>query len=515
MVQLIHHKGDKVIKATRDGEDIYLYNKNPASALWEIAQKYPEELICWLSNEFTGIPNIEKFEEIFCHERIMASYSFKTRFLGDDIGYIDQLPFINIERKVKYPTWQMSTDIGGIKAKTLLKFWPLLKNSKDLGYLLNSVGKIGQQNGLFCYSEPALVTKKPLDNIISLATTSDTFSFVSQHYKKIWTIVLFFCFVKYKKRFPVIAFISSVFNRSYFQAEVDLTDINFKNSRAVQRNSNSVDVVIPTLGRPDYLKEVIIDLSKQSYLPDRIIIVEQNPDPDALTELEECVNADWPFKIIHCFTHRTGACNARNIALEKVNSDLVFFADDDIRIPSDMLKTAIGEVHRLDAGCINFNCRQPGEGTLFMKIKQWGSFGSGTSIVNRKFLKDNKFSVAFEHGYGEDADFGMKLRLSGCDIIYHPDIILQHLKAPIGGFRKKPVMDWEKEIPKPKPSPTIMIFVKKYFTIHQIRGYRISLLLKSYKGQSIHNPLTYFKAMKKRWKRSEEWSLKLLKGIPE
>ena len=47
----------------------------------------------------------------------MMSYAVKTKFLSE-IGYIDQLPFINVEPGVKYPTWRMSSDVGGIKENT-------------------------------------------------------------------------------------------------------------------------------------------------------------------------------------------------------------------------------------------------------------------------------------------------------------------------------------------------------------------------------------------------------------
>ncbi|UJH92503.1 hypothetical protein LZ575_08455 [Antarcticibacterium sp. 1MA-6-2] len=103
----------------------------------------------------------------------------------------------------------------------------------------------------------------------------------------------------------------------------------------------------------------------------------------------------------------------------------------------DILAKTLDEAFRLNINCINLNCKQPGEKTIFHKVKQWGSFGSGTSMVRSRFVKGLRFSEVFEHGYGEDADFGMKLRKAGCDIIYHPLLEIKHLKAPVGGFRKK------------------------------------------------------------------------------
>jgi len=156
------------------------------------------------------------------------------------------------------------------------------------------------------------------------------------------------------------------------------------------------------------------------------------------------------------------------------------------------------------------NCKQKGEETIFKKIKQWGSFGSGTSVVKSIFAKQCAFSSIYEHGYGEDADFGMQLRQLGCDIIYHPEIEILHLKAPMGGFREKPVLAWEQEQPLPKPSPTLMAFALKYYTPQQIRGFKTSLFLKYYNKQSVKNPFLYVSEMRKRWEKSEEWAGKLL-----
>ena len=203
---------------------------------------------------------------------------------------------------------------------------------------------------------------------------------------------------------------------------------------------------------------------------------------------------------------------ARNIGLKEVRGDWVFFADDDIRLSPNLLHRSLLEASRLEINCLNLNCRQPGEHTIFTKIKQWGSFGSGTSLVKRIFAVQNKFSEVFEHGYGEDADYGMKLRNSGCDIIYHPDLQIQHLKAPVGGFRKKPVLEWEKEDPLPKPSPTLMILAKKYYTAEQLRGFKVALFLKFYNKQKIRIPQLYLRQMKKRWQRSEAWAEKIMES---
>ena len=510
---LILHEGAHYVTEVWKGSHKMDFSVDLCKTFWDLAEKFPDELLVWVEKDL--FPNLrkEKIEERFHHDLIMSSYAVNSKYLSGSIGYIDQLPFINVKRGVKFPTWRMSSDVGGITGKVLLQFRPLFKDIKNFEYLLNSVSKLGQQNGLFCYSDPSLINSD-LENLpISTARTKDEFSFVYQHYKTIWVFILFFCFVKYERKFPLLVFLRSFGRRKVFKKEVDLSEIKISANSSDPEVPSSVDVIIPTLGRAEYVKQVVWDFSRQSLLPRKLIIVEQQPDIDLGSDLYDFSQKDWPFEIVHIFTRETGACMARNRALEKVKSQWIFFADDDIRIREQVLAETLKEAERLNVDCINLNCKQPGEETFFHKVKQWGSFGSGTSVVHSRFAENLRFSEVFEHGYGEDADFGMKLRQAGCDIIYHPNLEIQHLKAPIGGFRKKPVLDWEKENPSPKPSPTLMLLAKRYYSHRQMKGFKISLYLKFFRKQKENNPVTYYKRMERSWKKSEEWAERLVATI--
>ncbi|RKS45154.1 hypothetical protein BC962_2830 [Gillisia mitskevichiae] len=511
MILIIHISGKKIIEVKNTSGDTVNCNQSDLTcAFWDLAEKFPEEIIAWCEEKYCDDLNIVQWSQIFHHDRIMASFAIENKFFSDSIGYIDQLPFVNVNRKVLYATWQMSSDVGGSKGKTLLKFKSLFEGIKDFDFLLNSITKFGQQNGLFCYSAPGLVNRTSDNKPKATATSSQLFSFIYKYYNTIWLSVLFWCYLKYENKFPLKAFLQAFLEEKSFLQKIDLSAIGIQ-SKKIPETSDSLDVIIPTMGRSKYLLQVMEDLSLQGLLPKRVIVVEQNPDVNSLSELPELYSKTWPFEITHHFIHQTGACNARNIALKEVESDWIFFADDDIRFEPDLLERALTEMNRLGVSSINMNCKQKGEKTIFKKIKQWGSFGSGTSIVNSAFAKQCAFSSIYEHGYGEDADFGMQLRNLGCDIIYHPEIEILHLKAPMGGLREKRILAWEQEEPLPKPSPTLMAFALNYYNIKQIRGFKTSLFLKYYNKQSVKNPLTYAKSMRLRWKKSELWVEKSMK----
>ncbi len=508
MILLVHKKGKFVVRILNDNKEIRLDESRCNYAFWELAEKFPDELICWCEEKLVTQLKISSWDEIFSNDLIMASFGVYSSFLPDSIGYIDQLPFININRKVRFGTWQMSSDVGGVKGKVLLKFKHLFEGIKDFDFLLNSISKIGQQNGLLCYSSPLLVKSK-LGKTHSKTSTSQLFQFVYSHYNSIWVSVLFWCFIRHENKFPLVAYLKSFIQEKHFKKEVDLSEFNTSFSPK-SKDSASIDVIIPTMGRKKYLMQFLDDLSQQSLLPKSVIIIEQNPDENSVSDLNKIEIENLPFKIVHHFINQTGACNARNIALNEVSSDWIFFADDDIRISKDLLKNAMEVIQNWHIDALNMNCKQEGEETIFHVIKQWGSFGSGTSIVKTSFAEKCKFSPIYEHGYGEDIDFGMQLRNKGCDVIYHPLIEILHLKAPVGGFRQQPKLEWERDEVQSKPSPSLMVYAKKYYTCQQLIGFKTSLFLKYYRKQPIKNPILYISHMRKRWQKSEEWALKMM-----
>lgn len=508
---LIHENSEVLKKAiSSDFEEVELSSRTCTSALWELAEKYPEEVICWCEQALVEHFKNEEIKNLFPHDLMMFSYSVNSHFLPRSIGYIDQFPFVSENRNVRFPTWRMSGDMGAIMGKVLLQFRKRFGAISGFEYLLNSIAKTGQQNSLFCYSDPSLTSIQTGFKPTPRATSRELFSFVYAHYNRYWSIVLLWCLWRYEKKLHIWSYLLSLFSERNHKTKVDLSA--FTPTPKDHEYPSSIDVLIPTFGRQKYLEQVLEDLKWQTLLPKNVIVIEQNPNPSSKSGLSKMLLKNWPFKIVHHFTHQTGACNARNIGLDKVRSEWVFFADDDIRLSPGLLKSAMVEIEKYQLSAINLNCKQKGEKTVFDKVKQWASFGAGTSIVKGSFAKRCRFSVAFEYGFGEDADYGMQLRNKGCDIIYHPHLQTLHLKAPYGGFRKKAVLPWEGEDVQPKPSPTLMSYVLKHYSPEQIKGYRISLFLRFYSRQLEKNPFRYLKKMRKKWQISLKWSRKILEA---
>ncbi|MBG26591.1 MULTISPECIES: glycosyltransferase family 2 protein [Croceibacter] len=496
---ILLHKDNCVDAIFYDNKRINKYHELKATeALFKIAKDFSDQILVWADSRLIG--NIPKTEinSLMLHERCMISFG-NLFSIPKSIGYIHNSPFIKVNNKVKYPTWQMSSNLGSIFGHQLLLFEDVANNSQGLDYLLSSIAKLGQPLGLCCY-------RLPLKTSINTSYSLDTkalFSFVREHYSLKWLILLLCSILRFEKRFPVLSFSKALLFQRQIKPRFKLTSLK---SEILNLDKINIDVIIPTIGRKTYLLDVLKDFAKQTILPKKIIIVEQNPEENSTTDLDFITTETWPFKIVHKFINQTGACNARNIALKEVSSNWVFLADDDNRFKETLIEDCFKTLTTYNAKALTTNYPQKGETTTSDEVIQWSTFGSGNSIIHVSCLTFAKFNEAYEHGYGEDADFGMQLRNNGIDVLYDPNIKILHLKAPIGGFRKPVKFKWDNDDLKPKPSPTVMLFHLKHRTLQQIKGYKLLLFLKYYRKQSIKNPIRYIRVMKKRWNASVKWA---------
>lgn len=503
----IQNKVQQVVNA--QGEHISIDEQGITHTLLAIAEHYPDEWIVWCHIDNKDILNTQKLSALLHHKRLMISLGdARYPFLSPSIGYIEDSPFLNINLHKEYPTWCMSSAVGAIHASVLSNFGKTITITRGFDYFLNSLARKGQSAGLLCYHEPSLLQVAPNQESLKKASLQLQYVFVKEHFKASWLLFLLVCHVRYDKKLPLVAFINAVLFVKANKTAIDVTTIPIQSSKKLVREFG-IDVIIPTLGRKAYLYDVLTDFSTQTILPQKVIIIEQNPDPEGRSELEYISQEEWPFQIEHQFIRQTGACNARNIALEKTNADWILFFDDDIRFESTLLEKIASAIKETGSRCITMSCLQKGEKEKNSTYKQWKTFGSGCSIVHQDIVKMAAFDMALEHGYGEDVDFGMQIRNLGCDVIYAPHIQILHIKAPIGGFRSLPTFPWNNDAILPKPAPQVLFHRTKNTTKEQLKGYKLILFFKYYRNQDIKNPFSYISYFKKAWKSSIQWAKKL------
>lgn len=500
---IIYHNQKKIVSVfdVKKKQEVGIPNPNISYTFFALANLNPNRIIAWCEFDNKPFFNIDYIYTECTKKNKMISFS-ENSFISSKIGYIDESPFLKVNKTVKYPTWLMSSLCGAINASVILTFKSILPKNQKFAITLNSMAKLGMPKGLLCYSAPKLLFEHAPVQIEKEIRTIKLFQFVAQHYKLTWSFLLFFNLLFFEKRFYFGSFISSLFKSRYVLNNEFETDLGVN----ITSEDVSYDVIIPTLGRKTYLYDVLLDLSKQTLLPSNVIIVEQNDCVNSKTELDYLINDSFPFKINHKFIQITGACNARNLALNEVISDYVFFADDDIRFDENTLSSCFNFLLKNSFSAITISCLENPENIKMQVPYQSPLFGSGCSIVNKSVLKGMSFNMAFEHGFGEDLNFGAELRHKGADIIYFSNVVLKHLKAPIGGFRTKFDHPWSNQEIEPKPSPTVLLYRILHNTKEQVLGYKVVLFIKYYKVQLIKNPFKYYKKFKKQWRSSLHWA---------
>lgn len=101
------------------------------------------------------------------------------------------------------------------------------------------------------------------------------------------------------------------------------------------KNSNFVSVVIATRNRSQWLENTIGSLTKQTRLPDEIIIVD-NASTDDTRAVVHKLQKKLPLRYI--YEAKKGIPYARNCGVQAASGDLIVFIDDDAIADENWLK---------------------------------------------------------------------------------------------------------------------------------------------------------------------------------
>ena len=267
------------------------------------------------------------------------------------------------------------------------------------------------------------------------------------------------------------------------------------------KGNPTVSYIIPTMFRQDYTLRLLDDLSKQSYKPTQVVIVDATPENARDESLYNPEN--YPFEVNVIWQTSKGSCRARNEAIEVCKGEYIVFGDDDIRVPSEFIESHIRFLQTYEAGgCNGLDIRADNEtqdlSDLRDKLntlgeKRWHSgsiqmFSNANSCVKREYVNQLEGNdINFDGGYGEDGDFGISLLKLGVPVLHNPFSTNLHLEPAMGGYRfwgtqakiigkKRKAQPWELDSPvkwvRPVPSPTLMYLYYKQARPREIKEYR-------------------------------------------
>jgi glycosyltransferase involved in cell wall biosynthesis len=231
-----------------------------------------------------------------------------------------------------------------------------------------------------------------------------------------------------------------------------------------------VAVIIPTLNRYKYLKDVLHDLEKQSYKNFEVIIVDQSEqfNQSFYDQFDLCL------KVIK--QKEKLLWTARNNAVKMSRAEYLLFFDDDSRVEPNWIQEHLK--------CLDFFNVSISAGVSLavagQKISEsynffrWADqFDSGNAMIKRDVMKQiGMFDEKFNGLRMGDGEFGFRAYINGVRSISNPRAFRIHLKVSEGGLRE--MGSWDGFRPKkwlaPKPVPSVIYSFKKYFPPYLYRN---------------------------------------------
>lgn len=224
-------------------------------------------------------------------------------------------------------------------------------------------------------------------------------------------------------------------------------------------SSETVSVIIATLGRGPVVLDTIRQLLAQTLPAIEILIVDQTEDHDAQS-LAALRKADQSGHIRWIRMGPPSQPAALNRGLREARGSLVVFLDDDIRIDAGFLAAHVLAYQRTGADAVVGQVLQPGELPLPGKVESrrtgvladldfpfrsaepaWVENGMSGNLLVRRALAvqvggfDERFTPPVSYRF--DTDFCKRIVAAGGHIAFAPDARIDHLRAPRGGTRSR------------------------------------------------------------------------------
>jgi len=318
---------------------------SPASEIMRLAEGFPESYIAWIDERLEPfVIDIEQWPDLIEQplEVLHLSSIQVCHQMVESLGFVDfESPFLlPAPTDRRYPTWLISSG-AGIGLASALRAAGLEPRFRSFAATLFDFGHRGLGSGLCPYSEPRLLRQPvPEDILHDLSvplTDYDVALLIRLCYGRKWTLFWTFACGFFRQSWPWKAALSTLFHKSAVLGDAQLME-SLHPQRSVDVGLRpSIDVIIPTMGRLEHLKNVLEDLAKQSVLPRKVFIVEQDPEGAVSTARGDLDLNAFPFETDYQIVRWIGACRARNLGLEKSMSDWTLLLDDDVRFSDGLL----------------------------------------------------------------------------------------------------------------------------------------------------------------------------------
>ena len=227
-----------------------------------------------------------------------------------------------------------------------------------------------------------------------------------------------------------------------------------------------VSVVIPTLSRYKYLKDVLSDLENQDYMNFEVIVCDQSENFD------NSFYSGWNLDLKLIRQEEKALWLARNTSIRNAAGEYILLFDDDSRVRHDWITQHLK--------CLDYFKTDISSGVSLSVVGgkvpenysffRWSDQIDTGNVMFRKEIMGlaGMFDRQFEGQRQGDGEFGLRCYLLGLRNVSNPLAERIHLKVSEGGLRQ--MGSWDGLRPKsllaPRPVPSVLYLARKYFGGH-------------------------------------------------
>ena len=374
--------------------------------------------------------------------------------------------FLKYTQPIWYFNLRSSTDFGyfpteeqlinaGYKLKKDTRFISKESEQRDIAWAAFQSGFINKkdESGMNVWSKIDL----PIE---------DEYLFIKKNSHKAWVIyVLLIRIITFHNPIKeIVAFLKhkNVKRQDYSKQVFEYPDYDSFQSNLILSNP-LVSVVIPTLNRYQYLKDVFKDLENQSYKNFEVIVVDQTDN------FNEEFYKGWNFDLKYWFQPEKALWKARNEAIKSAKGDLILLYDDDSLVEQNWIEEHLKCLDYFNADLSSgvsisvVGAEVPKNYSYFKWSEQ---LDTGNVLIKKEiFYKIGFFDLQFEKQRMGDGEYGLRCYLNGYKNISNYKAKRIHLKVSEGGLRQMGSWDaWRpKKIFGPRPVPSVLYLSRKYF----------------------------------------------------
>jgi hypothetical protein len=494
------------------------------SEIQSLAEQHPDAWIAWYDSRLRPfLSSVSSWPALAKHPlEILHAGFLQPPEEAASLGFVDfdSTFLLSAPAECRYATW-LAAPAAGLAHSSVLRAVRIDLSLPAFPLQLFDFGYRGLRSGVCLYSEPRLLRDDPPGDLkrrlrlrLSAAHIAILVSRIYGRRAMVRWLLGNFCF---EQRLPLWAWMRSGRYPSGRTVDAGALQKIHKKMLGKPAEPATVDVIIPTLNRRAHLADVLDDLARQSVVPQRVIVVEQQPERGAGAPEKEMASnharnaIGWPFDLRHHVVNWAGACRARNLGLQDAESEWILFLDDDVRLPEDLIEylLRVASAYGVDAlNAATYLPNQHPEKAIPFSLPLLSHFFSGETGLARRCTVQSLggFDERLEGGVGEDYDLGVRLQRSGHGILRVPGRPVLHKKAASGGFRHEVEAPWRASVPLPQPSPTLLCSRRK----HASRQMQVGFALQYWAARLRDLPPHYWPfalpGMIERWKSAGRWA---------